>query len=97
MFFDMISIFKFLVLEKTHKSVLLWEKSFVTGGRGETHRSILLWEKSFVTGGGSIQECFSNFSNNQFFKGRNCQENLVSQHKFRPSKSFKLGQIWHQL
>ena len=81
------------------KTVRFWFTKFT---KGKTHKSILLRE-TFSLSEGFIQERFSNFSSNRLFKQTNCQKTLsvkknlmYSEHKFRPNKSCKLGQIWHR-
>ena len=78
------------------KTVRFWFTKFT---KGKTHKSILLPETFSLTEG-FIRERFSQFSNSRFLKQTNCNKNPVnkevsySEHKCRPNKSSKLGQIW---
>ena len=54
------------------ETVRLWFTKFT---KGKTHKSILLRE-TFSLSGGFIQERFSHFSSNRFFKQTNCQKTL---------------------
>ena len=54
------------------KTVPFWFTKFT---KGKIHKSILLRETFSLTEG-FIQERFSHFSNNQFFKQTNCQKTL---------------------
>ena len=80
------------------KTVHFWFTKFT---KGKTHKSILLWE-TFLLSGGFIQERFSHFSNNRFFKQTNYQKTLSLRKNptvntnLGQKKSCKLGQIWQQ-
>ena len=54
------------------KTVCFWFTKFT---KGKTHKLILLPETISLSGG-VIQERFSHFSNNQFFRQTNCQKTL---------------------
>ena len=71
----------------------------------KTHKSILLRETFFARlgGGGGLHKNVSQIlAIIDFFKQRNYRKNLVSkegyyrQHNFKPSKSFKLRQVWRR-